>query len=151
MWGSCRWRDPIRRSLAWDTTCPLSCRTSTWTGCHSSSRLFVSWLLWGILMHFCETRTSLSRALDRHNLGLDTWRGWKEFNMIRGGIFICLLNYYIHLLKVTPSIVIIEETTSQSLTESAEFLALYCLRLKYYANFIFCPPTPPPSISFALI
>lgn len=72
--GSCRWRDLSRHSLEWGRTCPLSCQTSTWTGCHSGSRPFASWLLGGILTRFCATRTSPSHVPDRRSRGPDTWR-----------------------------------------------------------------------------
>jgi len=70
--GSCRWRDPSRRSPAWGRTCPPSFRTSTWTGCRLGSRPFASWLLLGTPMHFCETRTSPSRGPVHHTPAPDT-------------------------------------------------------------------------------
>lgn len=72
--GSCRWRDLSRHSLEWGRTCPLSCQTSTWTGCHSGSRPFASWLLGGILTRFCGTHTSPSHVPDHRSPGPDTWR-----------------------------------------------------------------------------
>lgn len=83
MSGSCRWHDPSHHSLVWGRTCPLSCQTSTWTGCRLGSRPFVSSPLWGILMHFCGMHTSPLHAPDHRNLGLDTWGDSMKYSQRR--------------------------------------------------------------------
>lgn len=92
--GSCRWRDPSRHSLEWGRTCPLSCQTSTWTGCHSGSRPFASWLLGGILTRSCATRTSPSHVPDRRSPGPDTWR----FRAKRSPMILFSLMHFLNFL-----------------------------------------------------